>query len=181
MRLQRHVPASAKAPARFAVATLSGICLLILLAVPIVVQTQAELDRIVARVNNRIITQSDVRQARMLQLVDDTGSDDATRRALENRILILGDLSRSSSLPPTSGDDLAARHKQWESRVGGRSRGTQLLDEAGMTEKGLDAWLSDDLRIRAYLQRQFGALPEADRSRAAEDWIARLRQRAGLR
>ena len=181
MRLERHVPASAKAPARFAVATLSGICLLILLAVPVVVHTQAELDRIVARVNNRIITQSEVRQARMLQLVDDTSSDEATRRALENRILILGDLSRSSSLPPTSGDDLAARHKQWESRVGGRSRGTQLLDEAGMTEKGLDAWLSDDLRIRAYLQRQFGALPEADRSRAVDDWIARLRQRAGLR
>ena len=105
----------------------------------------------------------------------------ATRRALENRILILDDLSRSSGLPPTTGDELAARHQQWEARVGGRGRGAELLGEAGMTEKGLDAWLSDDLRIRAYLQRQFGTLPEADRSRAADDWIARLRQRAGLR
>jgi hypothetical protein len=165
---------------RFIVA-LCGLCLLVALAVPVVVHSQAELDRIVARVNNRIITRSDVRQARMLQLVDDTSSDENTRRALENRILILGDLSRSSSLPPTTDDELSTRHKQWEVRVGGRGRGTQLLGEAGMSEKGLDAWLSDDLRIRAYLQRQFGALPDADRSRAVDDWIARLRQRAGLR
>ncbi len=163
------------------IVALCGLCLLMVLAVRAVVSAQTELDRIVARVNNRIITQSDVRQARMLQLVDDTSSDDATRRALENRILILGDLARSSGLPPTTGDDLSAQHRQWEERVGGRGRGTQLLGEAGMSEKGLDAWLSDDLRIRAYLQRQFGALPEADRSRAADDWIARLRQRAGLR
>jgi hypothetical protein len=163
------------------IAASGSLCLLMLLAVTVVVHTQAELDRIVARVNNRIITQSDVRQARMLQLVDDTSSDEATRRALENRILILGDLSRSSSLPPTSGDDVRARHEQWEARVGGRGRSMQLLREAGMTEKGLDAWFSDDLRIRAYLLRQFSALPEGDRSRAADDWLARLRLRAGLR
>jgi hypothetical protein len=163
------------------IAAFGVLCLLMPLAVTVVVHTQAELDRIVARVNNRIITQSDVRQARMLQLVDDTSSDEATRRALENRILILGDLSRSSSLPPTSGEDVRARHEQWEARVGGRGRGTQLLLETGMTEKGLEAWLRDDLRIRAYLQRQFSALPEGDRSRAADDWLARLRQRAGLR
>jgi hypothetical protein len=161
--------------------TLCGVGLLVWLVTSSLAHAQAELDRIVTRVNNRIITLSDVRQARMLHLVDDTSSDESTRRALENRILILNDLSRSSGLPPTTGDELTARHQQWEARVGGRSRGAQLLDEAGMTEKGLDAWLSDDLRIHAYLQRQFGTLPEADRSRAAGDWIARLRQRAGLR
>src|SRR5262245_9368761 len=64
------------------------------LASPAVAAGQAELDRIVARVNNRIITTSDVRQARLLQLVDDTSSDDTTRRALEDRILILGDMTR---------------------------------------------------------------------------------------
>jgi hypothetical protein len=152
-----------------------------LLIVPQALLAQAELDRIVARVNNRIITRSDIRQARMLQLVDDTSSDDATRRALENRILILNDLSRSGALPATTGDDLTARHKQWESRVGGQGRGAKLLTEAGMSEKGLDAWLSDDLRIQAHLQRQFGAIPESERARAASEWIDRLRQRAGLR
>jgi hypothetical protein len=142
-------------------------------------RAQAELDRIVARVNNRIITSSDVRQARLLQLVDDTSSEDSTRRALENRLLILGDLTRLSGLPPTTDEDLAARRRQWEARVGGQ--GAELLQKAGMTEKGLSAWLADDLRIQAYLQRQFGALPEAERARAADVWVARLRQRAGLR
>jgi hypothetical protein len=140
---------------------------------------QAELDRIVSRVNNRIITSSDVRQARVLKLVDDTSSEESTRRALENRILILGDMTRLSGLPPTTDEDLASRRRQWESRVGGG--GAELLNKAGMSEKGLSAWLSDDLRIQAYLLRQFGGLPEADRSRAADDWIGRLRQRAGLR
>jgi hypothetical protein len=143
------------------------------------VRAQTELDRIVSRVNNRIITSSDVRQARLLQLVDDTSSEESTRRALENRLLILSDMTRLSGLPPTTDEELASRRRQWESRVGGR--GAELLNKAGMSEKGLDGWLSDDLRIQAYLQRQFGGLPEADRSRAADDWIGRLRQRAGLR
>jgi hypothetical protein len=149
--------------------------------VPAPAGAQAELDRIVARVNNRIITRSDIRQARLLHLVDDTSSDESTRRGLENRLLILGDIARSNSLPPTTGEELTARRQQWESRVGGARRGEELLGQAGMSEKGLEAWLSDDLRIQAYLQRQFGSLPEADRSRAADEWIARLRQRAGLR
>ena len=165
----------------FGGAVLCGPLVAVLLAAPVAVTAQSELDRIVARVNNRIITQSDVRRARVLQLVEDPSSDETTRQALENRLLILGDLSRSSGVPPTTGDDLSARHRSWESRVGGPGKGAQLLGEVGMTDKGLDAWLSDDLRIDAYMQRQFGALPEADRSRAASDWIARLRQRAGLR
>jgi hypothetical protein len=152
-----------------------------LLAVPPAVSAQAELDRIVARVNNRIITRSDIRQARLLQLVDDPSSDGSTQRALENRILILSDLSRAGGLPATTGDALAARHEQWESRVGGRGRAVKLLAEAGMSEKGLDAWLSDDLRIQAHLERQFGAIPEPERARAASEWIDRLRVRAGLR
>lgn len=145
------------------------------------VAAQTELDRIVARVNNRIITRSDIRQARLLQLVEDTSSDEATRRALENRILILSDMSRSTGLPPTTGDDLSRRRTQWDAKIGGSGRGRQLLGEAGMSEKGLDAWLGDDLRIQSYLDRQFGGIPEGDRRRAAAEWIDRLRLRAGLR
>jgi hypothetical protein len=50
-----------------------------------------------------------------------------------------------------------------------------------MSEEDLQSWLRDDLRIRAYLRRQFGMLPEADRARATSEWIARLRQRADVR
>jgi hypothetical protein len=116
----------------------------------------------------------------MLQLVDNTASDEAVRRDLENRLLILGDAARSTPLPPASDADLTDRRRRWEERLGGRARGTQLLADAGMSEKGLAGWLGDDLRVQAHLQRQFGALPDADRARAIDDWVGRLRQRAGL-
>ena len=49
-----------------------------------------------------------------------------------------------------------------------------------MNDADLDRWLRDDLRIQAYLRRQFGMLGEADRRRAQDEWVARLRQRADL-
>ena len=144
-------------------------------------RAQTELDRIVARVNNRIITQSDVRQARLLRLVDDTSSDEAARRCLEERVLALSEIARASPLPPTTDGDLVDRRAGWEGRVGGPGRAADLLREAGMSEKALQLWLRDDLRIDAHLRRQFGSIPESDRSRAAAEWMSRLRQRAGLK
>jgi hypothetical protein len=49
-----------------------------------------------------------------------------------------------------------------------------------MPESDLQAWMRDDLRIRAFLQRQFGSLPDGQRERAQEEWLARLRARAEL-
>jgi hypothetical protein len=133
---------------------------------------QVELDRIVSRVAGRIITLSDVRQARELHLVEDTSSDAATTRALENRWLILGEIGRAAPLPPASDAEMAARRAEWQAAAGDRA--------AAMPDADLQAWLRDDLRIRAYLNRQFGMLPEGERGRARGEWIGRLRQRAEL-
>ena len=160
---------------------LAAVGLLIAAAVAPSVRAQTELDRIVARVNNRIITRSDVHQARLLQLVEHTGSDEAVRRELENRVLILSDAARSAPLAPTTAGDLAERRRQWEVRVGGPAKAAKLLAEAGLSDAGLIRWLEDDLRIQAYLGRQLGTVPDGDRPRATTDWINRLRQRAGLR
>jgi hypothetical protein len=141
---------------------------------------QIELDRIVARVNDRIITQSDVRQARLLRLVDDTSSDEAVRRSLENRLLILGEISRAAPLAPATDAETAARRAEWERLVGGGARLPALLDQAAMSEQSLQTWLRDDVRIQSHLKRQFGSVPDADRTKYQAEWIARLRQRAGL-
>jgi hypothetical protein len=133
---------------------------------------QVELDRIVSRVAGRIITLSDVRQARELRLVEDTSSDAATTRALENRWLILAEIGRAAPLPPASDAEMAARRAEWQAAAGDRA--------AAMPDADLQAWLRDDLRIRAYLNRQFGMLPEGERGRARGEWIGRLRQRAEL-
>jgi hypothetical protein len=152
----------------------------LLLAAPRVAATQVEIDRIASRVGDRIVTQSDIRQARALGLADDTSSDASTQRALENRLLILHELSRAAALPPSGPADLEARRAEWAARLGGEGAVPGLLRQAGMTDGDLDGWLRDDLRIRAYLRRQFGMLGDVERSRAMQDWLARLRQRADL-
>jgi len=142
--------------------------------------TQIEIDRIVSRVSGRIITESDIRQARVLKLVDNLSSEATIRRALETRLLILHELDRAAAVPPAGPDDLAAHRRAWQSSVGGETPGADLLRQSGMSESDLELWLRDDLRIRAYLRRQFGMLGDAERDRAVADWTNRLRQRADL-
>lgn len=153
-------------------------CFMLGTLTPALVRAQVEVDRIVSRVDGRVITLSDIRQARALRLVDDTSSDDAARRALENRSLILNELSRAAPLAPSSDADVNARRGEWLAALGGDP--AALLQQSGMSQADLDAWIRDDVRIRAYLHRQFGMLNDGERSRATADWIARLRQRADL-
>ena len=138
------------------------------------------MDRILSRVNGKIVTRSDVRQAQLLKLVNEIGSEEVTRRALENRLLLLGEMARATSLPPATDAELAAHRREWDARVGGGANVSRLLAQAAMSEADLQNWLRDDLRIQAYLQRQFGAIPDADRGRAIDESLVRLRQRAGL-
>ena len=135
---------------------------------------QASLDRLVSRVNGVAITASDVSQARALKLVSDTSSDAACQRDLENRILILSEVSRGAALDPIDDAAVAAHRRSWEASLGGPA--DQLMAKSDMSERALQTWLRDDLRIRAFVQRQFG-----DRSAAMTDWVKRLRERAGLR
>jgi hypothetical protein len=144
-------------------------------------RAQVELDRIVARVGGRVVTQSDVRQAMLLRLLDDVSSEAAAQRGLEDRWLILEEVRRGAPLPPTGEGDFARHRAAWEQKVGGASAATDLLAKASMSHAALEGWLRDDLRIEAYLARQFAGLPESDRSRASREWVDRLRQRARLR
>ncbi len=141
---------------------------------------QVELDRIVSRVNGRIITTSDIRQARLLKLVDQSQSEESTRRALEDRLLILAELNRAAPLAPIPDPEVAARRTEWQSSLGADADVAALLRQGAMSEGDLGAWCRDDLKIRAYLKRQFGMLSEAERAKAESDWVARLRQRADL-
>jgi len=160
--------------------TCASVAVVAFISAPLVAQPQVELDRIVTTVNNRIITESDVRQARTLHLVEDVSSDDAVRSALEERILVLGEISRAPAVVVADGD-VTARRAAWETRAGGAGRAATLVGESGMSDAALDTWLRDDARIHAYLERQFSVVPEADRGRATAEWVLRLRQRAGMR
>ena len=143
-------------------------------------QGQFELDRILSRVNGKIITRSDVRQAQLLKLVDQVGTEAQTQRALEDRLLLLGEVSRVTSLPPATAAELEAKRREWEASLGGGPNAARQLSQAGMSAADLENWLRDDLRIQAYVKRQFGAIPDADRGKAVADTLSRLRSRAGL-
>ena len=147
---------------------------------PVSMPPQIELDRIVSRVGGRIVTSSDIRQAQRLKLVDDVTSEPATLRALETRLLILQELNRAAPVPSPTAPDLDTRRADWIASVGGSDQVSGLLQQGAMSEGDLDRWLRDDLRIAAYLRRQFGMLADAERTRARGDWLGRLRERADL-
>jgi hypothetical protein len=143
---------------------------------------QVVIDRVVSRVNGEIITQSDIRQARLLKLfpnLDAASPDDAIRRALENRALLLAEARRATT-PDPSADRRAAWRRTWEASVGGGDL-TNLLQRAGMTDTSLDDWCRNDLRIEDFLAERFKSVPEAERPREVDSWIAMLRVRAGLK
>jgi hypothetical protein len=133
------------------------------------------LDEVIVRFDGEIITQLDVRQARMLKLVEVASeSEEAYVDALVNRQLILADLRRTPPPEPGPGD-VEARYREWAGRVDRGTSVPELLAHAGMTDAGLRGWLRDDLRIEAYLADRFGG-----RSADLASWISVLRQRAGL-
>jgi hypothetical protein len=137
--------------------------------------TQTVLDQVLLRFGSEIVTKLDVRQARLLKLVDvPNDTDDAYVDAIANRRLILAELRRTAPAEPAA-DALDTAVRSWTARMsGGDIPG--LLSRAGMSEAALRAWLKDDLRLQTYVSDRFGG-------RAADfaGWVSTLRQRAGLR
>ncbi len=138
---------------------------------------QTVLDQVLVRFGGEIVTQLDVRQARLLKLVTvPNDTDQAYADALVNRRLILSDLKRTAAAAEPATEALDAKVRQWEVNLGPGVNVPSLLERAGMTEAGLRGWMRDDLRVQAYLDERFAGRP-ADLAA----WIATLRQRAGLR
>ncbi|HKW01148.1 MAG TPA: hypothetical protein VJN96_15090 [Vicinamibacterales bacterium] len=156
--------------------------LALLMALGVVLPAQTVLDKVLSNVNGEVITQLDVRQARMLKLRLVTApaeSEADVLRGLENRRLVLAEVNRVTLPAPASGD-LAARRREWEASVGAGAGLPQLLDRAGLSENGLQSWLRDDVRIQLYLAQRFGGVPESDRPAEISRWLATLREHAGL-
>ena len=154
---------------------------LVAAAVPgVAAQQQSEIDRVLWNFNGTIITTSDVWQARQLKLVDRRGyRRQGPARAAEPSTDSDGGQARPTrrSRPPTTSNP---RRREWEATLGHGADVRTLLTKAGMSEKACDTWITDDLRIRAYLRERFGMFPEAERGARTDEWLRGLRQRAGL-
>jgi hypothetical protein len=143
-------------------------------------QTSIEIDRTLVRIDNTSIMTSDVRQARLLRLLPDAGTDNATiQTALENRVLILKEVARVT-LPEPTPAAIDARRATWTATWSNPSDLPALMTRAGMSDQALSGWFRDDLKISAYLDQRFGLQRDESRAKRLADWIAGLRNRANL-
>jgi hypothetical protein len=141
---------------------------------------QIEVDRTLQRVNGIPIMASDVREARVLRLLGDAAaSDEAALTALENRLLMLHEVSRAAPADP-SREAIVARRKAWASAWPPGTDLPALMARTGTSDQRLDGWFRDDLQIAAYLDQRFGAQADAARAARIADWIAGMRKRANL-
>ena len=142
---------------------------------------QVELDRVLSRVGNQVITQLDVRRARMLKLVPASAASDAdVLRELENHWLMVAEVSRFS-VAEADQPALAAERERWRASFDPGVDPASLLEPAGMTQGEIDEWMRHNVRIEAYLRSRFGNVPTAERPAAIATWVRGLRDRAGLR
>jgi hypothetical protein len=142
---------------------------------------QAEIDRVLVRVGDEVITQLDVRRARLLKLVPASATTDADiQRELENHWLMTIESARFSPAPPDQAA-IEAERERWLARLGPGTDPTAALERAGMSEAELTTWFRAELTIRTYIEGRFGLLSPGERATAVEAWIRGLRDRAGLR
>jgi hypothetical protein len=116
---------------------------------------QQVLDRVLARVGADAVTQSDVRAALGLGLVDGaTGKvteDDVLQRLIDRRLAL--DQVDQLSAPEPDPNDVAAEVARMKAHAGNGLAG--LLESTGLTEARLPPMARDTLRIREYMESRF--------------------------
>ena len=141
------------------------------------------IDRILAVVDQQLITLSDVRGVLRLGLLDVSGVEDQIGVALDRMIdrrLMLVEVDRY--LPPEpSVAAIDARVAQVQERLGDAPKLQAVLAQAGMTPDDPRRFIRDDLRIEAYVQQRFAsAVQPADRERLMREWLEGLRRRGNV-
>jgi hypothetical protein len=139
------------------------IVLLCALTLP-AVQSRADdlLDRVLATVEGRVITLSDVRTAQRFGFVTTAASADPTSATLDrliDRLVILAEVERYA--PPEPEPDAVRRAvAEIHARVGSEEAVAAALRVAGLDEAALVQWARNDLRIAQYLQERFAGAAE---------------------
>ena len=141
-------------------------------------QTPIEIDRTLSKVLGTAVMTSDVRQAKILRLIAPPPENDvAILTALENRLLMLYEATRAAIADPTA-DQIAARRRAWTGTWPSPAELSSQMQRAGMSDRALDGWFRDDMRMETYLEQRFPPDPKRDERIAT--WIKDLRTRANL-
>lgn len=134
---------------------------------PLAASQGVTIDRLLATVNGEVVTWSDLRAARVLRLLPELEAvNDATALdALIDRRLLVAEVTRYSA-PDPAAEALAARRRAWEASLPAGTEVVHALEQVGMREAALTAWLRDDLRIAAYIDQRFTAAAQPTREQA---------------
>ena len=128
------------------------------------------LDRVLATVEGRVITLSDVRTAVRFGLVETGASRDVMTETLDrliDRLVILAEVERYA--PPEPDPDAIRRGvAAFRSRFESEAEIAAALRVAGLDEAALAQWARNDLRIAQYLQEQVRGCGRTDRGRHRE-------------
>lgn len=117
------------------------------------------IDRVLAVVNGAVILQSDSRGALRLGLMEMPAGPEPLRAVLNQLIerrLVLVEVHRSG-IPDPARARVDARMAEVRARFSSDEAFTRTLDEIGLTPDQVRSFITDDLRMDAYLQQRFGA------------------------
>ena len=115
------------------------------------------IDRVLAIVNGRLITLSDLRTVEQLRLdtVDAVPDGDAPLLdRLIDRTLVLQEVERYAPPEPDAAA-VDARAREIEARLGPRDAVPAALQRLGVSEAWLRRWIRDDFRVEAYVAQRF--------------------------
>jgi hypothetical protein len=161
--------------------TLIGALAVVAIAIVPARAQQIEIDRTLERIYGTPIMTSDVREARLLKLVPEASAgDEQIQRALENRLLIIHEMTRVQAADPGR-DAVAARRQTWSTSWPPGTDIPAIMTKCGTTNQALDDWFRSDLQIASFLTQKFGQSGDPGREAKLNEWIADLRKRANLR
>jgi hypothetical protein len=114
------------------------------------------IDRVLASVDGRLITLSDVRVTQALGLLPDAQTVDQQLEQWIDRLLVLQEVDRFAPAEPPA-DEIASATASTLASLGAPEAASARLAALGVNQEWVRQWVRDDLRILAYRAERFAA------------------------
>ena len=155
---------------KYLVTGITMIGVLLMNALPGIVNGSVVVDRVVAVVNNDVITQSELRQAVAFNTaLGGKGSgrqlEQETREGLINGRLLLQEAYRLR-FAEASEQEIAAEVDRLRQRLGSEDAYREFLARTGLTEERLARMLGDRLLIERFVEKKIGLFARVSRDEA---------------
>ncbi len=150
------------------------ICLAILLAAPVLAAPSAQsvapvktsvVDRIMVRIENDIVTESDVRELQRYQeLIEGKAKSDSS--ALHELIdqWVVGNAAKQANFPPPSQTEVSKEVGEIEKRFGSPEAFRERLRQVGLTETDLRRLVARQIYLTRYVDYRFRMGVQVDRA-----------------